>query len=412
MEIELLRYLRNKDNYNNTIDTYVTKASVSTETWDIIQVMGDCADHDEPEDFWDEVRLVLLSVRHPTWSDEKKEVYSHILDQIISDPNDYTSSSIDQLNQRMLVDRVFDKASVAASTMGDDSLEELFSVCEEFTTTGSTASTHKPEDHPEMDFTSLLATTKPSTGLRFRLKELDGAMGTLSKGDFVIISARPDSGKTTLLASEATYMAPQVEGTVLWFNNEEPGERVMLRIMQSAVGLTREEIEDDVAAAQESYNSLMKDSSIEVIDKSFMHVRDIESTLRRFDDVTLIIIDQLWKVHGFENTSTTEVDRQTKLFAWAREKAKEVAPVLTVHQADGTAAGSLWIEMNQLYGSKTAIQGEADAIVTLGRKHESGYENVRGLYLPKNKMTGSDPASRNGKFEITIKPSIGRFEGT
>jgi hypothetical protein len=125
----------------------------------------------------------------------------------------------------------------------------------------------------------------------------------------------------------------------------------------------------------------------------------------------LIIIDQLWKVKGFEKEATTEVDRQTRMFAWARSLAKIHCPVVTVHQADGSAEGQLWIEMNQLYGSKTGIQGEADAIITLGRSHESGYENIRGLYVPKNKMVGDDPAFRNGKFEITIQGAIGRFKG-
>ena len=93
---------------------------------------------------------------------------------------------------------------------------------------------------------------------------------------------------------------------------------------------------------------------------------------------------------------------------WGREIAKAYAPVITVHQADGTAEGVQWIDMSQLYMSKTGIQGEADAIITIGRQPDKG--NARFMYIPKNKMTGNVPSLRNGKFEIEIVPDLARFK--
>lgn len=147
---------------------------------------------------------------------------------------------------------------------------------------------------------------------------------------------------------------------------------------------------------------------IMMFNKADVHVRDVDHLLAKYD-IGLIVFDQLWKVHGFDDEAGNEVVRQTMLFNWAREIAKKHAPVVAVHQADGSAEGVKWIDMSKLYGSKTGIQGEADAIVTIGRIPEGG--NARYLYVPKNKMSKpGNPKLRNGMFEIEIIPEIGRWK--
>lgn len=133
----------------------------------------------------------------------------------------------------------------------------------------------------------------------------------------------------------------------------------------------------------------------------------MEAILKKYK-AGLIIFDQLWKIHGFDESSGNEVTRQTMLFNWGRELSKKHAPVIAVHQADGSAEGMRWIDMSRLYGSKTGIQGEADAIITVGRDPATG--DSRYLYVPKNKLKGNNPAMRNGKYELIIQPSIGRFK--
>ena len=65
-----------------------------------------------------------------------------------------------------------------------------------------------------------------------------------------------------------------------------------------------------------------------------------------------------------------------------------------------------------LRGSKTDKAGEADLIITLGKDKDAEYK--RYLHLPKNKLWGGPStieAHRHGKFEITIRPEIARYEG-
>ena len=65
--------------------------------------------------------------------------------------------------------------------------------------------------------------------------------------------------------------------------------------------------------------------------------------------------------------------------------------------------------MNQLYGSKTWVQGEADAIVTIGRMHNDPIPDARYIYVPKNKLVGGEPTKRNARWEVRIHPEIARY---
>ena len=103
-----------------------------------------------------------------------------------------------------------------------------------------------------------------------------------------------------------------------------------------------------------------------------------------------------------------DAERLSKLASFARALSKDF-PVMSTIWADGSAEGVQYIQQGQLYGSKTGIQGEADAILTVGRLHNDTIPNARYLYAPKNKLSGGDPSCRNAKWEVVIHPEIGRY---
>jgi len=90
-------------------------------------------------------------------------------------------------------------------------------------------------------------------GLRWRLNALNHSLGSLRKGDFGFIFARPETGKTTFLASEVSFFAEQATGSILWFNNEEQHRKVMLRIIQASLGITIQELSRDPAGYERIY---------------------------------------------------------------------------------------------------------------------------------------------------------------
>lgn len=249
-------------------------------------------------------------------------------------------------------------------------------------------------------------------GLRWRLESLNKALGSLRKGDFGFLFARPETGKTTFLASEITYMANQLvkeAGPILWFNNEEQGKKVKLRLYQAALGARLDQLLRNPARAKDAYIEKTH-GKIKLIDASGMGRREIEAITAQ-ESPSLIVFDQLDKVTGFK------ADRPDlelgDIYQWARDLAKSNCPVIGASQADALAEGERWLHMGHVSGAKTSKQAEADFILGIGKSHEAGSDYIRYLSISKNKLPGdedSDPAMRHAKINLIIRPDIARYE--
>ena len=81
------------------------------------------------------------------------------------------------------------------------------------------------DDHQDSfvthDLEALLTHSYADSGLRWRLNCLNKSLGSLRPGDFGFIFARPETGKTTFLASEITAMLSHGletgSGPIIWF---------------------------------------------------------------------------------------------------------------------------------------------------------------------------------------------------
>ena len=258
------------------------------------------------------------------------------------------------------------------------------------------------------DLEELYDSAVAQPGLSWRLKSLRRSIGPLRKGDFGFIFARPETGKTTFLASEVTHMAGHSLGPILWINNEEQGEKVALRCYTAALGAPLERILADKRRAKEAFHKVTK-RNIKIRDDSGVSRRSIEELCSVLKP-SLIVIDQLDKVKGFD------ADREDLMlgavYQWARELAKEYAPVIGVSQASGNGEGIKWLQMGMVANALTAKQAEADWILGIGVDYNDP-PNVRGFSICKNKLIGGEesiPGMRHGKWEVLLSPEIGRYE--
>lgn len=249
-------------------------------------------------------------------------------------------------------------------------------------------------------------------GLRWRLNSLNKMLGSLRKGSFGFLFARPETGKTTFLASEMTYFASQLsedEGDILWINNEEDGDQVKLRIFQATLGVQLLDLYKDRAAANESFRKL-NGHRIKLIDQASISKHQTEKLCKTLKP-SAIIFDQLDKIRGFQGDR--EDLRLGTIYQWARELAKTYCPVIAVSQADGSGEGKKWLTMENVANAKTAKQAEADWILGIGATHQEGFEYIRHLHASKNKLTGdedTDPNLRHGKVDVLIVPQIARYK--
>ena len=259
-----------------------------------------------------------------------------------------------------------------------------------------------------MDLDNLYDTQIATPGLRWRINWLNKSLGSLRKGDFGFIFARPETGKTTFLASEITHMVSQTDGDILWFNNEEQGTKVGIRVYQATLGLTTQALFADKPTNKARYKTITN-NRIKILDFEDSSSKNrIESVLKQYNPA-LIIFDQIDKIRGFKGERNDLELKQ--IYQWAREIAKTYAPVIAVSQASGEAEGKLFLTMDQVDGSKTAKQGEADWILGIG-KEQDNLSRSRYVHICKNKLVGDSdtlPDLRHGSKQVLIKADIARY---
>lgn len=258
------------------------------------------------------------------------------------------------------------------------------------------------------DLEELYQSTVVSHGLRWRLKTLNAVLGSLRKGDFGFFFARPETGKTTLLASEITFMAGQTDAPIIWFNNEEQGSKVTLRCYQAALGCTVDELFADLKTNQEKYYEITK-RNIKIYDDAAITKTTVEKICKQLNPA-MIIFDQIDKIYGFE-AERHDLKLKT-IYQWARELSKMYGPVLAVCQAGGTGEGKKWLTMTDVDSSHTAKQGEADFILGVGATGNDGEEYMRYFSVCKNKLVGDEdsvPELRHAKVAVNILPEVARY---
>lgn len=263
------------------------------------------------------------------------------------------------------------------------------------------------------DLESLLSTTLITRGHRWRLQCLNRSLGSLRRGDFGFVFARPETGKTTFLASEVSFMlanlSDDVDAPILWVNMEEQGNKVMLRVYQAYFGVTLQQLFANPNKYKEEWKRRVAGRLV-MVDNAGITRTEIEQLCKRYKPV-LKVQDQTSKIKGFD--ADREDLKLGKAFQWSRELAKDYCPVIGVHQADGNAENTKWLTMEHVANVKTAAQAEADWILGIGKVHAEGAQNTRYLNISKNKLSGDDDHIsdlRHGRFEVYMEQDIARYK--
>jgi len=198
------------------------------------------------------------------------------------------------------------------------------------------------------DIEELYNETIHKKGLRWRLNTLNRSLGSLRKGDFGFIFARPETGKTTFLASEVTNFAEQTDKPILWFNNEEGGKKVKVRIVQASLGYNLTQLYSNRPRSQEVFIKNTK-GNIKLKDSATITKRQIEKLCKEFDPA-LIVFDQIDKIKGFN--ADREDLRLGAIYIWARELAKQYCPVIGICQADVSGENKKYLTMENVANAK------------------------------------------------------------
>lgn len=213
-------------------------------------------------------------------------------------------------------------------------------------------------------------------------EKIDG----LDRGNLGIIFARPEVGKTTFCCFLAASYVRQGFKVVYWAN-EEPAEKIKLRLIQSYFAITRQELEERKHELTQRYT--------DEIAPYFRIMSAVGTSMEEADEFIklnkpdIIFMDQLdkFRINGEYNRGD---ERLKETYVLAREIAKRNgALVWAVSQASNDAHDRQFIDYAMMDNSKTGKAGEADIIIGIAKTGSSDVENtMRFLCISKNKLNG------------------------
>lgn len=268
----------------------------------------------------------------------------------------------------------------------------------------------------------LLKEEENDSGLPFRLPCLNRHIKPIRGGDFVVIAARPDKGKTTFCASELTHMAsyvdkmwPDERRSILWFNNEGPGKRIVTRCFQSALNATMEELvaKSNAGTIRKEYADALggRGGTLRIFDIHGLTNVDVED-LMRMHNPALVLFDMIDNINfvGMANNNGQRTDQLLEsMYQWARMMGvKYDCGVMATSQISAPGDGEQWPTLPQLKDSQTGKQGAADVIITIGTVNDSMLEKSRYMGTTKNKRvrTGVPGSPRT---EVLFDGDRGRY---
>ena len=184
-------------------------------------------------------------------------------------------------------------------------------------------------------------------GLSTGLRDLDGKINGLNKGNLLLVAARPAMGKTTFALNMALNVAKKYKKTVAFFSLEMSREELAMRLLSSesfvdsqkmATGKLTEEEWVKIGMA----SSALSQTDIRVDDNGGITVAEMNAKLRRLDNLGLVVIDylQLMQGSGYSKGNENRVQVVSDISRSLKVMAKELGvPVVCLSQLNRAAEG-------------------------------------------------------------------------
>lgn len=391
-EISLVLFFLDKENFDKYYK-YISKLNFERETKNFLNTVKEYF-KEYPETLHIKVEdlLIFFSVKHPVL--KRNTVYQDYLSKLGSmDINqEVLKENLNNLLEKYYASEiVFSLTEVLdGNTFGV--LDEVRAKIDEFDENKVKMSDDNGHLFVNCTLADLLEEEVRKPGLVWRLDCLNGDIGELRGGTLGHVFARVDTGKTSFLVSEVTHFASQLsdDEVILWFNNEEKGTRVQLRIYQAVLNCSKDQLLTYPEDAERTFRQRGGDK-IRIYDRAPISIDDIESVIAgSTKKVRLIVIDQGDKIKFSGDRDMSSVEKLKVLYGRFRELAKvHGCDILTVGQASAQVQGKKWLDTDHMDNSKTGKPGELDYAVGIGRSYENigtSLDDMRYIHVCKNKM--------------------------
>lgn len=412
IDIILLRTMQHRSDYG-MLSPMVQTAALSPETSALLTDFGkyftDYPSHDR-------IDITTFMTQFPKWhkgiTDDRVREFGRILGNVIGkDADEDQKANI--MTWLADVDISVRLQNVVAEYNEGELDKSLAFVLEDLMDKYRRSRGIKQIKHIDTPIKELLKQDTDMSGIKWRLRCLNETMRPLRGGDFGIIAARPDQGKTSFIASEISYMAPQLpdDKNVLWLNNEGPGKRIIPRVWQAALGYT---INEMVALSQadklegQFLKYMKRFDKVRIVDVHGLSNSQVELIIEA-NNAGIVIYDMIDNIGGFGDAARTDLKLEY-MYQWARERAVKYDAIgLATSQISSEGHDLRFPGLSMLKDSKTGKQGACDFQLMIGSVSDPLLRTSRFIGLPKNKLRLPDGPSSPDK-EVTFDAVRSRFK--
>jgi hypothetical protein len=294
-------------------------------------------------------------------------------------------------------------AVIASHQAGGDVhlVYELGKLVQESKERGGKSDAH---DYIREDVVSILDDEAGDVGVKLPTLLLQQNVKGLMGGVSVAVAARPDKGKTSLLAAILTHAAPQLpkyfeaDRPILWLNNEGRGRRIIPRVYQAALDCSVDELYtmSNSGVLVPNYTKAIggQQDKIRIKDMHGATLPELEQVIEAVKPA-MVCFDMVanFRLPG-AGGSGNKADEVEEKWIQIREMAvrHDFISFGTVQISD-LGGDQLYPPYNALKDSRTGIQGATDIILMMGALDDARAQSLRGLSTPKNKFAMSGKQS-------------------
>jgi hypothetical protein len=240
-------------------------------------------------------------------------------------------------------------------------------------------------------------------GYTWPLQGLQDSIGVVRMGKWGLGFAYVDTGKSSFGARCTAHWLKQMKDDeiLLYCGNEEGSASIDLRVTQSLLDWTKDQIAADPTRAdalriERGFNRMLMFDSI-------YHINNIRDLLEQHQPA-IVVIDQVTKLRT-DSKKAKDIEELTNVANFCRENAKEFnCHIFGLAQGTGECADKMYPELKDLYNSRVGIQGELDYAIGIGMNTKvESQSNRRYFFVSKNKF-GDKP-----KFATTFDPANNKW---
>lgn len=331
----------------------------------------------------------LFYATNKTLTTSNKEQYKKIFQKIANTNalnKDVASDVISRLFQQVVGEEV---ANIGYAFVNgtQNSLEPLRKIVEDYQ---DDFTPNLKIEFEDMSIETLLKANAEETQWKFNIPTLRRNVEGVSGGHFIVLGARPNTGKTSFHASiiASPHGFAQQGAKCVILCNEEASHRVGSRYLSSATTMTLDEIKTNQPKAALRYNKVS--SNINIRDSTGKDLAWVEAVVKATQP-DVVVLDMGDKFAPRTSDKSDVYLRDATIHA--RNIAKEYnCAVFWLSQLSAAAEGLAMPDQSMLEGSKTGKAAEADLMILIGKtKVVEGSEmddTERHLNVAKNKLKG------------------------